>query len=97
MKIKLIVAAVAVAMATTACSKQAADEQISPVTVSAQAASATTQLTQSVLDKIGHTLEIRYRVVTNVPDENCDKEVGNGRCFLAEIDLTSAIDINNKD
>ncbi|MEZ9594685.1 family 20 glycosylhydrolase [Shewanella sp. 10N.261.52.F9] len=97
MKIKLIVAAVAVAMATTACSKQAADEQISPVTVSSQAASATTQLTQSVLDKIGHTLEIRYRVVTNVPDENCDKEVGNGRCFLAEIDLTSAIDINNKD
>ncbi|WP_299802231.1 family 20 glycosylhydrolase [uncultured Shewanella sp.] len=61
-----------------------------------QASLTQASLTQTSLNRIGETLDIRYRVVTNAPDEHCDQDAADGRCFLAEIDLTSPIDIDSK-
>ncbi|MCK8043600.1 carbohydate-binding domain-containing protein [Shewanella sp. 1CM18E] len=97
MKIKLVVAAVAIAMSASACSKKEVDEQSAPASVSVEATNSETGITQALLNKMGETLDIRYSVISNVPDDNCDKDASDGRCFLAEIDLTSAIDIDSKD
>lgn len=109
MKIKVIVSAVTLALTVSACSKQSETEEltsaISPTEQGSQVVEqsannkALTQgsLTQARLKQIGETLDIRYRVVTNVPDEHCDKDAADGRCFLAEIDLTSEIAIDSKD
>ncbi|MGS0673548.1 family 20 glycosylhydrolase [Shewanella sp. 125m-1] len=95
MKINVVVAAIALALAASACSNPneapASSKASSPQTFNQGV------LTQSILNNIADTLDVQYTVVTNVPDDNCDKNVSDGRCFLAEIALTSQMDISNKD
>ncbi|MGS0679613.1 family 20 glycosylhydrolase [Shewanella sp. 125m-7] len=95
MKINVVVAAMALALTASACS----NPNDSPASLQASSPQTVNQdvLTQSVLNKIADTLDVQYTVVTNVPDDNCDKNIGDGRCFLAEIALTSQMDISNKD
>ncbi|GIU22970.1 carbohydate-binding domain-containing protein [Shewanella schlegeliana] len=103
MKIKVIVSAVALALSVGACSKQNETEEVTSVISPTEQGSqfgqvvSPSSLTQATLKQIGETLDIEYRVVTNVPDDSCDQEAADGRCFLAEIDLTSQVDIDSKD
>ena len=109
MKIKVIASAVSLALTLGACSDENQAKEvvstISPTEQTSQTATpistetdlAQAPLTQALLNQIGETLNIRYRVVTNVPDEHCDKDAADARCFLAEIDLTPQVDIVNKD
>ncbi|ABZ75717.1 Beta-N-acetylhexosaminidase [Shewanella halifaxensis HAW-EB4] len=103
MKIKVIVSAVALALSVGACSKQNESEETASVISPTEQSTLVSQpvngsdFTQASLNQIGETLDISYRVVTNVPDGHCDQNTVDGRCFLAEIDLTSQVDIDNKD
>ena len=109
MKIKVIASAVSLALTLAGCSDENLAKEvvstISPTEQTSQTATPITTetdlvqapLTQALLNQIGETLDIRYRVVTNVPDEHCDKNAADARCFLAEIDLTSQVDIDSKD
>ena len=96
MQIKLIVAAVALALTTSACSKQVTEESTSPQSKTSQLVNSS-ELTQDLLNKIGQTLDIQYRLITNIPGEHCDKGEGEPRCFVAAIDLTSQVELNSKD
>ncbi|PKG57045.1 family 20 glycosylhydrolase [Shewanella sp. GutDb-MelDb] len=93
MKTRLIVAAVSLVLATTAC----AQKDVETVVASDVSISSPDALTQQQLDIIGQSLAVTYRVVTNVADEQCDKVAGGGKCFVAEIDLTFPIDVQSKD
>lgn len=52
--------------------------------------------TQTDINNIASTLDVKYRLVTNVPNDKCDPEVGKGSCFTVELSLTAekAINVN---
>lgn len=85
--------AILVALGLTACSdapeSQVANQALKPTQASATAEvnAASGALTQAQLQQLGDTLAVTYRVVTNIPDEQCVKEQADGRCFVAEIDF----------
>lgn len=54
-------------------------------------------LTQTQLQQLGDTLAVTYRVVTNIPDEQCNKALADGRCFVAEIDFVPAVNLTSHD
>ena len=45
--------------------------------------------TQADIDNIASTLDIKYRVVTNVPTDKCDAKKADGMCFEAELTFTA--------
>ncbi|MCL1056994.1 carbohydate-binding domain-containing protein [Shewanella gelidimarina] len=92
MKKRLIVAAVSLVLATTAC----AQKDIETVVASGVSISSPDALTQQQLDIIGQSLAVTYRVITNVADDKCDKATAGGKCFVAEIDLTFPVDTQSK-
>lgn len=94
MKLKLITAAITLVLATSACSDGniGASHQGSETAEQSNAKS----LDQVQLNVLGDTLDIKYRLVTNYPDD-CPTSGVDGRCFIAEIDLTSAVDLDSKD
>lgn len=53
-------------------------------------------LTQSQLNEFADTLAVTYRTVTNYP-EQCTTSGVDGRCFAAQIELRSAIDLQGRD
>ncbi|WP_144210067.1 family 20 glycosylhydrolase [Shewanella donghaensis] len=53
--------------------------------------------TQLSLQQFGQDLNVTYRMVSNVPEESCLPEQTDQRCFIAEIDLTSSINITGSD
>ncbi|SIQ60519.1 hexosaminidase [Shewanella morhuae] len=97
--------AILVAFGLTACS-DAPDAQVvnqalkqaqnSPV-AEADVASASGVLTQTQLQQLGDTLSVTYRVVTNIPDAQCNKALADGRCFVAEIDFVPAVNLTSHD
>lgn len=93
MKLKLITAAITLVLATSACSdvKTETNKQVSAESSQAKANS----LDQAQLNALGDTLDIKYRVVTNYP-EGCPTSGVDGRCFTAQIDLTSAVDLDSQ-
>ncbi len=54
-------------------------------------------ITQDDLDLIAQSLNIKYRLISNIPDQHCDKSKSSGHCFLAELVLTANNTINSKD
>lgn len=52
---------------------------------------------QESINLIAQTLKIKYRLVTNIPDQACDKSKSSGHCFSAELVLMATKAINNKD
>jgi len=44
---------------------------------------------QTDIDNIATTLDVNYRVVTNVPTDKCDKNVANAACFEVELSFTA--------
>lgn len=92
--------AILVALGLTACS-DAPDAQLANQVAQASSAvevnAVSGALTQTQLQQLGDTLAVTYRVVTNIPDEQCDKAKADGRCFVVEIDFVSGVDFVNHD
>ena len=44
---------------------------------------------QTDIDNIATTLDVNYRVVTNVPTDKCDKNVAKAACFEVELSFTA--------
>ena len=54
-------------------------------------------VTQSDIDKIAQSLEVNYRVVTNIPTDKCDSKIADGACFEVELSFTAKKAIAAKD
>lgn len=90
---KIFVAtAILVALGLSACEDAQELKQALP-----EVNSVSGQLTQAQLQQLGDTLAVTYRVVTNIPDAQCDKAKADGRCFVVEIDLVPGIDLTSLD
>ncbi|WP_076407851.1 family 20 glycosylhydrolase [Shewanella sp. UCD-KL12] len=94
MKLKLITAAITLVLTTSACSdgKVETNQQ----ELAQQSQSKLDTLDQELLTAFGNTLDIKYRLVTNYP-EGCPASGVDGRCFIAQIDLTPAVDLASND
>ncbi|MDO6638715.1 family 20 glycosylhydrolase [Shewanella sp. 5_MG-2023] len=53
--------------------------------------------TQASLKQFAADLKVTYRMVTNVPEESCSATQPDEQCFIAEIDLTSSVNIPHAD
>ncbi|WP_041421563.1 family 20 glycosylhydrolase [Shewanella sediminis] len=89
MKFKLIAAAITLVLSTGACSQKVTSPTEAKILIDQS-------ITQSALNRLGDTLDIKYRLITNYPD-GCPTSGVDGRCFSAQIDLTSSVDIASKD
>lgn len=94
MKLKLLTAAITVVVATSGCSDNNVMEDKS--SVSQVSADVSSTMTQAALNQLGDTLDVKYRLLTNFP-AGCPTTGMVGRCFSAQIDLTSSIDLMNAD
>jgi hexosaminidase len=54
-----------------------------------------TEATQTNLDDIATTLDVKYKVITNIPTDKCDKAKADGLCFEVELSLTASQTINS--
>ena len=72
--------AILFALGLSACSQAPKTVNV-PVPSSAELATPAS-LTQAQLQQFGDTLGVSYRVLTNRPDNNCDKAAAEGRCFV---------------
>ncbi|MDG5901186.1 beta-N-acetylhexosaminidase [Shewanella xiamenensis] len=87
--------AILFALGLSACSQAPKTVNV-PVPSSAELATPAS-LTQAQLQQFGDTLGVSYRVLTNRPDNNCDKAAAEGRCFVAEIDFVPGVDLQGHD
>ncbi|MCG9965924.1 family 20 glycosylhydrolase [Shewanella cutis] len=87
--------AILFALGLSACSQAPKTVNV-PVPSSAELATPAS-LTQAQLQQFGDTLGVSYRVLTNRPDNNCDKAAAEGRCFVAEIDFVPGVDLKGHD
>ncbi|MBL4940648.1 MAG: carbohydate-binding domain-containing protein [Colwellia sp.] len=46
--------------------------------------------TQQDIDNIATNLDIKYRVITNIPTDKCDQKLADGKCFEAELSFTAS-------
>ena len=53
--------------------------------------------TQKDIDLIAHSLQVKYNLLTNIPNEHCDSKVADGSCFTVELSFTAPQAINAKD
>lgn len=89
MKFSLAASAILLALGVSGCSQA----PVEPAAVAAEPS----VLSQASLQAFADGLDVKYRVITNRPDEQCKKDAGEGRCFQAEIVLTSPIDFDGRD
>lgn len=54
-------------------------------------------VTQNDINKIAKSLEVNYRVVTNIPTDKCDSKIADGACFEVELSFTAKKAIAAKD
>ncbi|MFB2638585.1 family 20 glycosylhydrolase [Shewanella bicestrii] len=87
--------AILLALGLTACSDAPKTNAVPSSSTAEQAKHG--QLTQAQLQQFGDTLGVSYRVLTNRPDDSCDKAAAEGRCFVAEIDFVPEVELNSRD
>ncbi|MFB2651949.1 family 20 glycosylhydrolase [Shewanella seohaensis] len=87
--------AILLALGLTACSDAPKTNAVSSSSTAEQAKP--NQLTQAQLQQFGDTLGVSYRVLTNRPDDSCDKAAAEGRCFVAEIDFVPEVELKSRD
>jgi hexosaminidase len=64
---------------------------VSPLAIALQSAK------QTDIDNIAKSLDVKYRLISNIPTEKCDKKTSDGACFEVELSFTAteAITVNN--
>ncbi len=60
-------------------------------------ASVATAATQQQIDQLAARLQIRYELLSNQRDDQCDPTIAGGACFRAAIHLTTPTGIDSKD
>lgn len=53
--------------------------------------------TQTDIDDIAATLNVKYKVLTNIPSDKCDKNIADGNCFEVELSFTATQSITSND
>jgi hexosaminidase len=48
------------------------------------------------IDSIAKTLQVKYQLLTNIPNDKCDKKQANGACFAVQLNFTAAEKISVK-
>ncbi|WP_394200172.1 family 20 glycosylhydrolase [Shewanella waksmanii] len=86
MKKKLVAVAIGLMMTAAGCAER--------TNQAAQVVETQPTLTQNQLDQLGATLDVKYRLLSNFP-EQCGDTGASERCFTAQIELTPAIDFND--
>jgi len=61
-----------------------------PQTVAAPKKIALSLATQTNVDDIAETLDVKYQVLTNIPTKKCDKNIANGNCFEVALSFTAS-------
>ena len=95
MKFSVISLAVSSLVLFTGCdSPKSTVQEASPHTLSAEPATqqngqALPSAQQSDIDNIASTLDVSYRLITNVPSEKCVKDKADGKCFEVELSFTA--------
>ena len=64
--------------------------------VQASVAMSLGKATQTDIDDIAATLDVKYKVLTNIPTDKCDKSIADGNCFEVELSFTASQVINSK-
>ncbi|WP_286263209.1 family 20 glycosylhydrolase [Thalassotalea atypica] len=49
--------------------------------------------TQQDIDLLANALDVTYRLITNIPDEKCDKTKADGACFTVELSFTATEEV----
>jgi hexosaminidase len=52
---------------------------------------------QTDIDNIAATLNVKYKVITNIPSDKCDKNIADGNCFEVELSFTASQAIKSND
>ena len=89
---KSLILCLAIASTLLGCEQKQQTKDVSPIQVD-HAESSSKQLasaTQDDIDTIAATLNVKYRLVTNIPSQKCDKKVADGQCFEVELNITAA-------
>lgn len=94
MKHDLLVVVIIFTLATMACSGQYVTVKDSAATQGKALVSTT--MTQTMLNQLGGSLDVKYRLLTNFP-KSCSTTGVDGRCFSAQIELTSDVDLMSSD
>ena len=66
-------------------------EGVSPLAIVLQSAK------QTDIDNIAKNLDVKYRLISNIPTDKCDEKTSDGACFEVELSFTAseAITVNN--
>ena len=88
--------ALSLSLVITGCGQKQDDNAAQNLSVSSFASSMHSA-TQTDIDNIANNLDIKYRVVSNIPTDKCDAAVSEGACFEVELSFTAtqAITANN--
>ena len=54
-------------------------------------------ISQADIDTLAGSLDVKYRLVTNIPTDKCNQDVSDGACFEVELSFTAAKDITATD
>jgi hexosaminidase len=94
----LILSAIAflLSLFITGCEQKQHNNTVQDTTVSSLVTSLHSA-TQSDINNIAKNLDIKYRVVSNIPTDKCDAEISDGACFDVELTFTAtrSITANN--
>jgi len=72
------------------CKKNTFENQESQAEETSSISNATLhKSTQADIDNIAQNLDVKYRVLTNVPTDKCDKDVANGACFAVQLTFSA--------
>lgn len=86
-------------LSLSACGKKDIDVQASKgeLDSTTEAKLALSSVTANDISNIAEHLQVKHRVVTNVPSDKCNKDIADGKCFEVELLLTAnqAIAANN--
>ncbi len=80
----------------SACSDEANRAGTENGIVEQQARSELTAPNQQNIDAIAANLDVKYRLLTNVPTNKCDSTIADGACFEVELSFTAKQAINSK-
>ncbi|MBO2682712.1 carbohydate-binding domain-containing protein [Shewanella algae] len=99
MKLTIAALAIALSLGLTACSDKPPATGTEPGQSQAGSSSKASneELTQNKLHSFAQSLQLKYAVLSNVPDDNCDPSRAEGRCFQAQIRLTPSEDLSASD
>jgi len=90
--------ALLITASTTLIACEPAQQSATQAQSSAKSAEAAlSKATQINLDDIAATLDVKYKVLSNIPTDKCDKSKADGSCFEVELSFTASQAVNSNE